>query len=203
MTTFRSRPSTVRIVDVARRAGVSPATASKAINGRDGVRHDTRERVLKVAREMGFRPNALARGLLAGTTSAVGLISSDSFGRFSIPLLIGVERALGSANMAALLCNSLDDPALERRYIENLVDRRVDGLIVTGRRTEARAPVDAIPIPVVYAFARSSDPADCSVVADEDGGGARSAIAHLLACGRTRIAHVTGPRRAPVGPGAR
>jgi LacI family transcriptional regulator len=184
----------VRLIEVAARARVSPSTASKALNGRDGMRPDTRDRVLRAAEELGFRPNAIARGLLSGTTCAVGLLTTDNFGRFSIPILLGAEKALSSGNMAVLLCNSQGEPAREERYLQALVDRRVDGLIVTGRRTEDRPPVRRLPIPVVYAFAPSSDPADCSVVVDQ-AGGARIAVRHLRDCGRHRIAHITGPRR--------
>jgi LacI family transcriptional regulator len=71
------------------------------------------------------------------------------------------------------------------------VSRRVDGIIVTGRRTEPRDPID-VPIPVVYAFSASTDPRDTSIVVD-DHGGAASTVRHLVSLGRQRIAHVTGP----------
>jgi LacI family transcriptional regulator len=73
------------------------------------------------------------------------------------------------------------------------MDRRVDGIIVTGRRTDPRPPLTGIDsIPIVYALSPSTDPADTSVVSD-DRGGAHLVVDHLLAIGRTRIAHVTGP----------
>jgi LacI family transcriptional regulator len=93
------------------------------------------------------------------------------------------------------LCDARDDPIREQYYLRQLLSRRVDGIIVTGRRTQARPPIGAeLPIPVVYAFISSSDPHDCSVVPDE-AGGARKAVEHLLATGRRRIAHLTGPER--------
>lgn len=74
-----------------------------------------------------------------------------------------------------------------------LLERRVDGIIVAGRRTEPRQPLGRdLSVPVVHAFAPSADPGDCSVVSDE-AEGARSAIDHLVKTGRRRIAHVTGP----------
>jgi LacI family transcriptional regulator len=137
--------------------------------------------------------NAAARSLQAGRTYTVGMITTDSIGRFSIPLLIGAEDALGAGQVSVFLCDARDDPIREQYYLRTLLGRQVDGLIVTGRRTQARPPIGAgLPVPVVYAFISSTDPRDCSVVPDEVDG-ARRAVEHLLAVGRRRIAHVTGP----------
>jgi LacI family transcriptional regulator len=191
----RVRParSAPRISDVAALAGVSVGTVSKALNGRGQLREQTRERVRAAAAQLGFVPNSVARSLLAGRTYTVGLITTDHYGRFSIPLMRGAEDALGAGEMAAFMCESREDPIREQHYVRTLLSRRVDGIIVAGRRTDARAPLaQHLPIPVVYAFAPSADPADCSVVSDE-AAGARAAVEHLLESGRRRIAHVTGP----------
>jgi LacI family transcriptional regulator len=187
--------SPVRIRDVAVAAGVSVATVSKALNGRRDVSATTRERVQVVATRLGFQPNQLARSLPTGRSFAVGLLTTDSYGRFSLPLMLGAEDALGDDEVAVIFCDTRDDPDRERRQLRALRARHVDGIIVNGRRTEPRPPLaDTGGIPVVYAYAASTDPADCSVVAD-DAGGARLAVQHLLARGRRRIAHVTGPRQ--------
>jgi LacI family transcriptional regulator len=191
----RGRPARAapRISDVAALAGVSVGTASKALNGRGQLREQTRERVRVAAEQLGFQPNSIARSLLAGRTYTVGLITTDHYGRFSIPIMRGAEDVLGAGQMAAFMCESREDPIREQHYVRTLLGRRVDGIIVAGRRTDARTPLaEHLPIPVVYAFAPSADPADCSVVSDE-GAGARAAVEHLLGAGRRRIAHVTGP----------
>ena len=181
------------ISEVAALAGVSPGTASKALNGRGALRPETRQRVQEAAEQLGFVANAAARSLQAGRTYTVGMITTDSIGRFSIPLLIGAEDALGAGQVSVFLCDARDDPIREQYYLRTLLGRQVDGIIVTGRRTQARPPIGAaLPVPVVYAFISSTDPRDCSVVPDEPDG-ARRAIEHLLAVGRRRIAHVTGP----------
>src|SRR4051812_23015072 len=87
------RPATLS--DVAAEAGVSAGTASKALNGRGQLRDATRERVLAAAERLDFRPNALAQGLLEGRTYTVGILTTDSFGRFTIPMMLGIEDALG------------------------------------------------------------------------------------------------------------
>ncbi|WP_232345121.1 LacI family DNA-binding transcriptional regulator [Actinoplanes awajinensis] len=174
-------------------AGVSTGTASKALNGRGAMRPETRLRVQQAADQLGFVVNAAARSLQTGRTYTVGMITTDTIGRFSIPLLIGAEDALGAGQMSVFLCDARDDPIREQYYLRTLLGRKVDGIIVTGRRTQARAPIGAdLPVPVVYAFISSTDPQDCSVVPDE-ADGARRAVRHLLDTGRRRIAHVTGP----------
>ena len=93
------RPSgSITLADIASVAGVSPGTASRALNGRDGVNAATRDRVQEAARRLGYQPNALARGLLSGRSYTVGLITTDSFGRFSIPIMFGAEDALGAGS---------------------------------------------------------------------------------------------------------
>jgi LacI family transcriptional regulator len=185
------RPATIS--DVAALAGVAVGTASKALNGRGSLRAETRQRVREAAARLGFQANAAARTLNSGRSYTVGMITTDTIGRFSIPLMIGAEDALGAGEMSVFLCDGRDDPIREQYHLRTLLSRRVDGIIVTGRRTQARPPIGtALPVPVVYAFISSVDPQDCSIVPDETGG-ARRAVEHLLAIGRRRIAHVTGP----------
>jgi LacI family transcriptional regulator len=169
-------------------------TASKAINGRGQLRASTRERVLAAAEELGFQPNALARGLIAGRSYTVGVLTTDSFGRFTIPIMLGVEDALGAGEISTFLCDGRGDPFREQHYVRTLLSRRVDGVVVTGRRPDPRSPIGDLPIPVVYVYAASEDADDLSVLSDDEQG-AGLAISHLIRTGRTSIAHVTGPQR--------
>ena len=189
-TPARRRPTT--LTDVARLAGVSVATASKALNGRDQVRAETRLRVLEAAEQLSFFPNALARGLLEGRSGTVGLITSDLEGRFSIPVLMGAEDAFGTGSVSVFLCDARGDAIRERHHVNALLSRRVDGLIVVGADTDPRPSLGHnLPVPVVYAYAPSEAAEDVSITADNIGAG-RLAIDHLIACGRTRIAHISG-----------
>ena len=130
------------IKDVAALAGVSASTASKALNDTGQLRAETRERVRRAADQLGFRPDSRGRALASGRSFTVGLITTDSSGRFSIPIMLGAEDALSAGEMALVLCDTRDDPLREQHYLKSLVSRRVDGIIVTGRRTEAREPID-------------------------------------------------------------
>ena len=189
------RDAPVRITDVAAAAGVSVATVSKALNGRRDVSAATRDRIRDIAEQLGFQPNPQARSLGFGRSFSVGLLTTDIYGRFSLPLLLGAEDELGAGELAVIFSDTRGDDERERRQLRMLVGRHVDGIIVNGRRHGLRPPLtDTRGIPVVYAFSGSADPRDCSVFPD-DAGGARLAVAHLVERGRTRIAHVTGPRR--------
>jgi LacI family transcriptional regulator len=186
----------VTISDVAAESGVSVATASRALNGVGRMRVETRERVRETAQRLGFRPNEAARSLLRGRTFTVGLLTSDSYGRFSGPVMRGIEDALGAKQVAIIVCDGRNDHIRERYYAETLVARRVDGIIVTGRRVDKRPPLalHGAHIPVIYAFTQTERHRDLCLVPDDREGG-RLAADHLLALGRRRVAHLTGPER--------
>jgi LacI family transcriptional regulator len=190
----RTDASTPTIRDVADLAGVSPGTVSKALNGRGQLRDETRLRVQDAADKLGFQPNHLAKSLIEGRTYTVGVLTTDSFGRFTLPLMEGIEDSLGAGKVSTLLCDGRGDPLREHHYLQELLNRRVDGLVVTGRRPDARRSVGRLPIPVVYVLTRSDDPEDLSITYD-DVQGAQLATQHLLDLGRKRIAYVSGPVR--------
>ncbi|MFI7277470.1 LacI family DNA-binding transcriptional regulator [Streptomyces sp. NPDC049879] len=193
-TSGAARTRAVTLRDVAQLAGVSVATASKALNGRQQVRAETRDKVLRAANRLSFQPNPMARGLLAGRTDTVGLLTNDLDGRFSIPILMGAEDAFGVGRAAVFLCDARGDAIREQHHLDALLGRRVDGLIVVGSRTDPRPSLGRdLPVPVVYAYAPSDDPEDHSIVPDSRGAG-RLAVRHLLDCGRTRVAHIAGDR---------
>ncbi len=126
----------------------------------------------------------------------VGILSSDSFGRFSFPIVASIERRLSDHGVAVFMCNATDDPARERRHIDQLLGKRVDGLVVTARRVDRREPVEpAAPgVPVIYVFCRVEHPEAFCLLPDDEGG-AKLAVRHLAALGRKRIASITGPER--------
>src|SRR6201992_1351811 len=165
--------SPATISDVARLAGVSPGTVSKALNGRGALSLSTVQRIQQAADQLGYQPNALARGLLAGRTFTGGLITTDSFRRFRLPVMHGAEEALAPGRISVFLCDSRDDQIREQHSLRTLLERRVDGIIVTGRRQDPRDPIGrGLPVPVVYAMTHSTDPGALSLIPDDEQGGA-------------------------------
>jgi LacI family transcriptional regulator len=185
------RRATIR--DVAALAKVSPGTVSKALNNTGQVSHETRARIVAAAKQVDFRPNELARSVFERRSFTVGMITTDSFERFSVPVMLGAEDALGAGRISVFLCDSRDDPIRERHYIDLLMGRRVDGFIVTGRSSNKREPLAVeAGFPVVYALTPSSDPRDCSILVDDFRIGA-IAGEHFIRMGRRRIVYITGP----------
>jgi LacI family transcriptional regulator len=184
------------IRDVARLAGVSIGTVSKALNAGGRLSQETRNKVLQIARQIDYRPNDLAQSLHRTRSMTVGIISSDSFGRFTLPIVEALEQQLADQGIAIFMCNATDDPARERQHINQLLGKRIDGLVVTSRRADERPPVGPLPpgLPVIYVYSRPNDHSALSLVPDDEGG-ARQAVHHLLSLGRRRIAHITGPER--------
>lgn len=183
----------VRITDVAALAGVSIGTASKALNDTGQLREETRLRVREAAQKLGFVMDARGRALSSGRSYTVGMITTDSFGRFSIPVMLGAEDVLSAGQMAVLMCDTRDDSVREQHYLRSLSSRRVDGIIVTGRSSDPRPRIE-VDIPVVYAFTPSLSADDVSVAVD-DARGAEILAEHLLTIGRRRVAYVSGPSR--------
>jgi LacI family transcriptional regulator len=189
-------PGRLTIRDVARRANVSIGTVSKALNNSGSLRAETRARIIAVANQLGFQPNDLAQSLHRGQTFTVGLISNDNFGRFSIPIMEGLEEHLSDSRISVFMCNAADDPEREARHIESLLKKRVDGIVVTARRVDVRRSLEvrSSGMPVIYAFSQADDPQAHCILPDDEGGAALAAE-HLAKLGRRRIAHVTGPER--------
>ena len=177
--------------DVARAAGVSLPTASKAMSGRGYVKAETRARVVAAAQQLSFQGT---RNPFAGRAGTVGLLASDLGRKSSLRVLMGAEEALGAEHTGVFLCDARGDVIREMHHAKALLARRVDGLIVVGARTDVRPSLGRnLPVPVIYAYAPSDDPSDASVASDDVGGGVL-AIDHLIAQGRRRIAHISGDR---------
>lgn len=179
--------------DVARAAGVTLGTASKAINGRGKLSQETRERVRGEARRLGFRFRNLEQGTPSVRRAMIGVLTSDIYGRFSLPLLMGMEEAFEGRAISAVLCTARDQEQ-EQAHIRMLLERQVDGIVVSARREDPRPPIDLgqARLPVIYAHTQVTDPGTLCVLPD-DAQGARLAVEHLVNLGRRHFAHITGP----------
>jgi LacI family transcriptional regulator len=190
MTTRRA----ATLTEVARRAGVSLTTASKAINGQNRVSADTRARVLKAARELSFTPNPMARSLISGRSGTVGLIVIDSLAqRFVAPIMVGAEAALSEIDLTMITSDARGDTGRLMTIVEKMRQRKVDGVIVLGDNNVPLPSVTAeLDRPVVYVYGETGARDIVHVPDDREGG--RLATEHLLSLGRDRLAVLTGPR---------
>ncbi len=187
---------TATIGDVARRAGVSTATVSRVLAGLGGAGLETRERVLDAARELGYRPSGVARSLKRRTTQTLGLIITDIENPFFPQLVRAVEDVAREHGFALLLCNATDDVDREASYLDLLVDRRVDGVIIAVSGLGARHGewLAEPPLPIVLVNTVAPGLPHPSIASDSVDGG-RQAGTHLLDLGHRRIGILTAGAR--------
>lgn len=181
----------ITITDVARRAGVSVATVSRVLARSDNVRPETRRRVEEAIEELDYRPSAVARSLRRRTTATLGLIVTDVRNPFYPELVRGVEDVVHASECSVLLCNSGDDPSREGAYLDLMVDRRVDAVIVASAGL-ARRQADCLrtmDVPVVLANVTPAGLGLPAVLSDDRRGG-ELAGRHLEEQGYDHIVHL-------------
>lgn len=122
----------LNIKDIAKLAGVSPATVSRVINGTGNVAEENKQRVLKVLEETGYKPNALARGLLMNKTNVIGVIVPDLSNINFAEFVKGIENEAKSNGLSVLLTTSENDTDSEISYFQLFKEKRVDGIIFSG-----------------------------------------------------------------------
>jgi LacI family transcriptional regulator len=188
------------IIDVARSAGVSAATVSRVLNGNSRVDPQLVAAVERVVKDLGYRPNRVARSLRLRHNRVWALVISDvRTGPFFADVVRGVEDGAYEAGYPMFLCNADEDPSKEAVYLQLALAENVAGVILTpsGPSTDLGPLVDA-GIHVVLADRRLPGSQADSVVTDNVGG-ARQAVDHLLANGYRRIACIAGPLRVTTG----
>jgi LacI family transcriptional regulator/LacI family repressor for deo operon, udp, cdd, tsx, nupC, and nupG len=183
----------VSIKDIARIAGVSYSTVSRALNNNPLISQEVRSRVQALAQSMGYSPNALAQGLLSRRTHSIGVIITTVSDRFFVDVLKGVEEVAKAADIGVFLAISNNDPDQEIKIIENFNRRRVDGVIVAASRLDNdyanRLEEIHIPIVVVNNQAEGDYQNLYSICVDDYAGG-RLAMRHLLELGHRRIGYL-------------
>jgi LacI family transcriptional regulator len=178
----------VRLADVARKAGCSVNTASRALNGKPDVSPATRSRVQATARRLGYVPNGLAKSLVTRHTNTIGLILTDLLYPNSVTLATAVDELTGARGYHVLQSSTNEDVARERRAIEVLLERRVEGILLVPAGTEDRHPgvLTDRRIPVVLLLRNPYGPGIDFVGSNEAAAGAE-AVRHLLRLGHRRI----------------
>ncbi|MCC6169372.1 MAG: LacI family DNA-binding transcriptional regulator [Caldilineaceae bacterium] len=188
------RKQRVTLRDVAQHAGVSPKTVSNVLNDWPYVTDETRAKVQASIEALGYRQSILAAGLRSGRTKTIGVVIPDITNPFFGQVVRGCEDVLYAAGYSIFLCNTNEDAVKERAYLDSLVSRGVDGLLLFGARADSAALAALVPgdLPIVAEDSPAHD-LNTTVIEIDNRGGAALATRHLLESGHRRIAHLGGP----------
>lgn len=185
------------IKDVAKRAGVSPATVSRVINGTANVNDEKREKVFSAIKELKFRPNEVARSLIKKSSKSIGLIIPSITNPYFNQIAEAVENAANRHNYKTVLCNSNGDLQKEKSFITGLQLNNIDGFLIVSENAGLEPLLEALSVPVValdrYIEYDKNHDLRYSVVKTNDYLGGQMAARHLINCGCRRIAHIRGP----------
>jgi len=186
----------VSIKDIAKAAGVSHSTVSRALSDSSLVSDETKARVQRLAREMGYSPNALARSLVTRQTHTVGVVVTTIADPFIAEVVQGIEATAHDHGFTSILCNSGAEPEREIAAVEMLRSKRVDGVIVTSSRVGALylEHLERIGVPIVLINNHNEQRGryTFTVTVDNRHGG-YLATQHLIELEHRRIAYVTAP----------
>ena len=192
----RVAPARVTISHVARRAGVSPTTVSHVLSGKRLVGAATRSTVLDAIRELGYRPNHVARNLRTRQSHMIAVVVPDITNPFYAVLTRGLADAVDAAGYGTYVCNTDGQREREGKFIEDVMDRGVDGIVFASGETASQVtfqPVgDATPL---ICIGEELDHPMCDAVIPDDERGSREAGAFLASRGYERIAMIQGPAR--------
>jgi LacI family transcriptional regulator len=184
--------TTVTLGMVAKAAGVSPSTVSRILNGTALVADDKRLAVDEAIRTLGFRPNPVARGLAGGRTLSIGVLTQTINSPFYGEAMRGLEDELERAGYVPIFVSGHWHEAEERKALDALMSRRVDGLIVlAGRLSNETLLAYADQVPMVLVGRELAAPRVFSIGFDNFTG-AVLATRHLIECGHNRIAFIGG-----------
>jgi LacI family transcriptional regulator len=184
----------VTIKDIAREAGVSPQTVSRAINDKGEISPQTQERILRIAERMGYRPNSIARSLATRRTQNIGLVVPDVSNPFFANVARGIEDAAHQANYNVFLCNTDENVERETNAIHSLEAQRVDGIILcSSRLSEQQLLKLADRYQPLVLVNRQIDHSQTGCVCVDDIKGAAEATDYLLRLGHHNIGLLAGP----------
>lgn len=189
----------VTVYDVAKMAEVSSATVSRAVNNPDAVSPDTLARINKAIAKLGYAPNKIARSLKAKASDTVGVIIPDITNPFLVKIVKGVERTLSAAGYTPILCDTEESPEHEERYLTDLMERRIDGVVLVPAM-ESRTAVRMLKrrgLPAVFVDRPISADFDC--VKSNSVSGLSLLVGHLVQQGRMHIRMIGGPQGTVVG----
>ena len=188
------KKSSATIYDVANRVGVSLATVSRVVNGNSNVRDSTKRKVLDAIEELGYHPNAVARGLASKKTTTIGVVMPDVTDMYYAELARGIDDVANMYHYDVLLTNTDEDPVRETMAVNNLSSKQVDGIIFMGNELDREVlnTIAAADAPVVLAGSVDSEGKLPSVNINYVAA-IQEATETVINHGHRRVALVTGP----------
>ncbi len=182
------------MTDVAKLAGVSHQTVSRVLNASPQVRPETRDKVLRAVAELGYRPNAMARGLVSRRSRVLGVVTFDTVLYGPASMMLGIERAARAAGYGvSIVTLERVDRAGVLAAVDTLAGQGVDGVVIIAPQTSAVAALHNLPArPVAVAVEVGQDAPLPSATVDQFEG-SRLAVRHLLDLGHETVWHVSGP----------
>lgn len=186
----------ITIKDIAKAAGVSHTTVSRALKGNPAISTETAARIQDLARQMGYVPSAVAQSLLSQRTLTVGMVVTTIADPFTVRVVEGVERIAQEAGYSVFLSSSHNNPDQEMAVVETFQRRRVDAVIVTSSRVGSvySSQLDQIKVPIVLINNQEEGEFLHSVAVDDEQG-AKLAVTYLITLGHRRISYMGVPDR--------
>ncbi len=181
----------ITIKDIAKRAGVSHSTVSRALRVNHLVSSETASRIRQVAQEMGYRPSAVARSLKTKRTQVLGVIVSSISDPFFSEILNGIEVSAQAGGYSLFIAASQHDPIKERQIVQTMMEQRTDGVIICSSSFSPEHGRELLSsgFPVVVVNHQGSESFNYSIYHD-DVDGSSQITRHLLALGHKRIAYL-------------
>ena len=184
------------MADVAREAGVSLMTVSRALNDKDGISPITRTLVYAVVDRLGYRRSGIARSLVTKHTGTLGLVVPDNSNPYFSEVARGVEHAAYAEGYNVFLCNTEEDSRREQAVMQSLADKQVDGIIVCSPRLQDDDLSRLLSyFPTCVLINRVIDGHSSSAIHTDDDNGAQRAVGHLIERGHRKIGMLAGPER--------
>ncbi len=195
-TTAHTGANRISMQEVAKRAGVAPSSVSRVLSGHPNVSEVMHNRVIDAVAALGYEPDLLAQSLRRGASMTIGFVVASISNPLISEIALGAETCLRASGYSMLLTNSMNSAALDAEHIRLLVQRRVDGLLLSISSEQSQGTIDAVekagcPVVLVDRELNVSRPMSAAI-ADHDAGVAE-AVRHLASFGHTRIALVNGP----------
>lgn len=189
-------------MDIAKKLDLTKVSVSKALRDHPDISSNTRKKVKEIAREMGYRPNLVARSLTSQKSQTIGVIIPKMANYFFAPVIEGIYNSANDSDYEVVLGISLEDEKLEKKHIESMLNMRVDGLLVSiteqTKDPEGFNIVRDMGIDLVF-FDRGFSDAGFTYIKVDDRGSAKAGVKHLLEKGFKSIAHLAGYKEVEIG----